>query len=166
MGSHKQPLQIAAALALLVACSAILADAQFRVAKGASPPSPSPPRVAKGVSPLPPPLLPPKNWNPWQGQPIPPEPRKGYYLYLKGCAAILTDACGLEVFDYTFLRIDHLSKGCCVNLVKMGELCNKAMAITLSTLEKYKRWSGHIYKRSMDAFYECNKTVALPPLSA
>lgn len=96
---------------------------------------------------------------PWDGEILYPQPRKGWDVILKQCAATLTEECAQQYYDYTFYRIGDLDINCCNKLVKLDRSCIKIMADTFSSIAKYQRWRGHIYNRSMEGYQDCLRRV-------
>ena len=94
--------------------------------------------------------------DPWFGQPLPPQPRKGYYAFLGRCIDNLTRACGKQVSHFIFdeKRIDG---HCCCKLEKMGQLCSTSLSFTLSQIPKFQPQAERIYQRNDLAFDKCSK---------
>ncbi|KAK2976979.1 hypothetical protein RJ640_019200 [Escallonia rubra] len=94
--------------------------------------------------------------DPWYGQKLPPQPRKGYYKFLGNCLNVITRQCGRQVLDYVFF-VKKIDDNCCSKLTKMGKLCNKSLSWTLSHIDKFKARSSVIIRRSDEAFDICSR---------
>ena len=93
----------------------------------------------------------------WHGHQFPPQPWKGYYKHLGKCLNVLTIQCGHQLYDYIFHRRESLDNNCCLRLKKMGKLCTRQLAYTLSHIPQLKEWRRNIYKRSDETYYKCAK---------
>ncbi|KAK4766090.1 hypothetical protein SAY87_007732 [Trapa incisa] len=92
---------------------------------------------------------------PWEGEELPPEPRKGWNEFIMNCAKRLTNGCDQQLYDFIFMRREELEIYCCYKLTGMGETCYRAIAHTMSSIERFKLWKGHIYLRSMEGYEDC-----------
>lgn len=97
--------------------------------------------------------------DPWEGYQLPPQPWKGYDVYLRSCVRVLTKKCGLEMYDFIFRRRRGMSMSCCLKLVKIGEMCSTQLSYTLSHIKAFARNRGNIYLRSEHAYRKCAKRV-------
>lgn len=102
--------------------------------------------------------------DPWFGHKSP-IAQPGYYQYLRNCVKILTQKCGLEMYNYIFNARPNIEMTCCNNLIKMGETCSKALSFSLSQIEEFARWRGHIYEKANAAFAMClmKKQIVIAP---
>ncbi|XP_057972025.1 uncharacterized protein LOC131160390 [Malania oleifera] len=97
--------------------------------------------------------------DPWYRQKLPPQPRRGFYVYLRGCIDTLTTPCGRRMQLNIFAnRTIGLDAKCCRNLQKMGYLCHRAMSWTLANLPKFATQGHLIYHKSDSLYTQCTKT--------
>ena len=94
--------------------------------------------------------------DPWYGQPIPPQPRPGYYKFLGDCIDGLTRKCGKEIAHYIFEN-KEVDRPCCQNLQKMGQLCSKSLSFTLTQFPKFVSQAALIIQKSDELFNKCAK---------
>lgn len=94
--------------------------------------------------------------DPWDRQVLPKQPRPGYYMFLGECISKLTKPCGLQIFDSIYKKA-VVDKPCCERIKDMGQLCSKALALTLTLMEKYKPDAKLIIQKSDEIYDKCVK---------
>lgn len=92
---------------------------------------------------------------PWEGEELPPEPRKGWNAFIEKCAGSLTNGCDRQLYDYIFHRRQDVEINCCYKLARMGERCHMAISYTISRIGRFEPWRGHIYNRSVEGYEDC-----------
>ena len=92
--------------------------------------------------------------DPWTGLPMPPELSPELRKHLEACGKVLTQKCGIEVYNSVLgsAKIDHY---CCKKLIQMGEVCNDELATALGLFDKYKHAKIVILLKSRRKFNQC-----------
>ncbi|GAB2228155.1 hypothetical protein Droror1_Dr00009985 [Drosera rotundifolia] len=95
----------------------------------------------------------------WYGQPLPSQPRPGYYKFLGDCIDKTTKACGLKISKAIFENGKLNDPLCCKKVVEAGFLCNRSLSFILALFDKFKPQAVKIHKNG-DAIYDQCKANA------
>jgi hypothetical protein len=96
----------------------------------------------------------------WVPTPLP-EPKPGFFKFLKDCAKSTSPKCGKEVFDSIF-KTGMVSKNCCLDLVLMGKTCHDEFTKYTAHGPDFKAHLSEYLAKSEQVYNKC-VSVAVPP---